>query len=314
MKFIRTIFYAGALALFPLALAGQTNSWQLLPRASVDSAGVFLDEIITAPSGVPHLRLTRAPSLGQTATFSRSQIADFVQRNAPSLSAANVSGAGQVGVTRRIRFFEESDLVDLLTATLQKEFVKGRGELELHLTRPWGRPQVPDEPLSLKVGELPAAGIVPNFVVDFVLWNGKERVGNWQVAVQAAIWHDIPVAHSTLQRGELLKDADVSMERGDLLVQRDVFPNFPTTDTALELSETVAAGKPILNRSVRVRPLIRRGQMVEAIFQDGTLGISLMVESLQDGLCGQMVRVRNPKTQRELDGKVENEKTIRIIL
>lgn len=54
--------------------------------------------------------------------------------------------------------------------------------------------------------------------------------------------------------------------------------------------------------------------MVEAVFQDGSLGISLMVETLEDGTLGQTVRVRNPKTKHELHGKVENEKTIRINL
>ena len=39
-----------------------------------------------------------------------------------------------------------------------------------------------------------------------------------------------------------------------------------------------------------------------------------MVETLQDGALGQTVRVRNPKTSRELYGKVENEKTVRITL
>ena len=128
------------------------------------------------------------------------------------------------------------------------------------------------------------------------------------------MWRDIPVAHSTLQRGEALKDADITMERSDVLVQRDAFMNFPTTDESLELTESISEGHPVLNRSVRIRPTILRGQMVDAVFQDGSLGISLVVETLEDGVLGQTVRVRNPKTRREIHGKVENEKTIRINL
>ena len=77
---------------------------------------------------------------------------------------------------------------------------------------------VPDEPLTLKVFDLPATGIIPSCVVSCELWNGKERVGSWQLAVQASIWRDIPVAHSALTRGQLLKDADVTLERRDVLV------------------------------------------------------------------------------------------------
>ena len=44
---------------------------------------------------------------------------------------------------------------------------------------------VPDEPLTLKVFDLPATGLEPQFIVHCELWNGKERVGDWQLAVQA---------------------------------------------------------------------------------------------------------------------------------
>ena len=119
--------------------------WQLLPRAEVDSAGIFLDQIAVptaAYAAIPHLRLAQAPNLGQVASISRTQITELSQKNS-GLITTNWSGATQVRVSRRTRQFTDSDLIEtLLTATLQREFVKDRGELELHLTRrgrPWHR-------------------------------------------------------------------------------------------------------------------------------------------------------------------------------
>jgi flagella basal body P-ring formation protein FlgA len=317
----KTIFsLLTALPLMGLAQAGnaaESNCWKLLSQAQVDGSGVFLDQIVTASDAaqvLPHLRLARAPQPGQTNSFSRNEVAGVAQACVAGLVMTNWSGPMAVRVSRRLRVLEDSDVLEMLTATLQKQYVKGSGELELHLTRPWPKPQVPDEPLTLKPVEMPAMGVNPSFVINFELWAGKERLGNWQAFVQASIWRDIPVAHSTLQRGEALKDADVTMERADVLMLRDAFLNFPTINESLELSESVPAGKPILNRSVRVRPMVLRGQMVEGIFEEGTLGISLLVESLEDGALGQTVRVRNPTTRRELHGKVESEKTIRINL
>jgi flagella basal body P-ring formation protein FlgA len=202
----------------------------------------------------------------------------------------------------------------MLTATLQKEFVKTRGELELRLTRAWAPIQVPDGPLTLKVSELPAVGVCSTFIPTVELWDGRHQVGSWQVAVQASIWRDVPIARSTLTRGQPLKDADITMERRDLLLTRDVYLNFPTTDDSLEFVENVPLGMPVLNRVIRVRPLILRGRVVEAVYQDGSLSISLKVETLEDGSLGQTVRVRNPITKRELYGKVQNEQTVLINL
>ena len=117
-----------------------------------------------------------------------------------------------------------------------------------------------------------------------------------------------------LTRGESVKDADVTMERRDVLVLRDAYVNFPHADENLQLSENIPAGQPVLNHSVRQKPIIQRGAMVDGIFQDGALSISLKVELLEDGLLGQNVRVRNPKTKRELHGKVQNDQTVVIVL
>lgn len=307
-----------ALIGWPALLVGQdTVSFKLLPQAQVDSAGIYLDQIVASSNTnqvVPHIRLARAPYSGQTASLSRADVLGLAQSSKASITLTNLSGAKEVHIARRMRPFEETDLLELLSESLQRQYVKNQGELELHLTQPWSRPLVPDEPLKLEISDMPRAGVMENFVAGFELWCGKERVGHWQAPLQASIWHEIPIAHSTLQRGDSVVGADVVMERADILAQRDVYMGFPATDDSLEFAETVLPGHPVMNRAVRARPLILRGQMVEGVFQDGPLAISLMVETLEDGALGQTVRVRNPKTNRQLFGKVENEKTIRITL
>jgi flagella basal body P-ring formation protein FlgA len=318
MKSLKNIFYVLLLSLAQAAPAQDSNVWQLVPTLSVDGSGIFLDQIVVTPTAtvvLPHLRLAESPNSGQTVSLSRNQIIELVQKQTTSeLLTTNWSGATQVRVSRRTHQFVDSDLMELLAATLQSEFVKTRGELELHLTRPWTPVTVPDGPLTLKVSELPVGGVSSTFVATCELRDGRQKLGSWQVAVQASIWRDVPIARSPLTRGQSLKDADITMERRDLLLQRDLYLNFPPADDSLELAENVAVGMPVLNRTVRVRPTILRGRIVEGVFHDGSLSISLKVETLEDGLLGQTVRVRNPNTKRELYGKVQNEQTVLITL
>ena len=305
--------------LLSLAAAARAADFtaQLLPEARVDSSGIYFDQVaLTLITNVvlPHIRLAPAPILGQTVSLSRNQITELAQKFCPEFITTNWSGATQVRVSRRTRQLSDSDLIELLTAELQKDFVKDRGELELRLTRPWVKVAVPDEELTLKITEMPNAGVIPSLVVSFELWNHHENIGSWQVALQAIVWRDVPVARSALHRGQALKDADISMERRDVLVQRDYYAHFPTIDDTLELADNVQTGMTVLNHSVRPRPLILRGRIVDAVFQEGNLKISLKVETLEDGLLGQTVRVRNPKTRHELYGKVQNEQTVVIAL
>ena len=64
----------------------------------------------------------------------------------------------------------------------------------------------------------------------------------------------------------------------------------------------------------RLRPVVTRGQTADAVVRDGAMVISLKVEVLEEGVPGQMVRVRNPQSRRELRGKVQDERTIAITL
>jgi len=291
-------------------------AFDLSPAVQVDSSGIYLHQILSRqiPVSNPPIRLANAPAFGQAASFSCTQIAALLKAAAPELATTNWSGAVQIRITRRSRAFNESDLRELLTVTLQQVHVKEKGDLELRLSRPWAPVYVPDETLVLKVIDLPASGVGPNFIVRFELVAGTDRVGPWQVVVQARVMKDILVARTLLKRGQPLLSSDFTAERRDVLSLREPLDESVLRDPTLELIEGVQAGQPLLARSVRMRPVVQRGQMVDGLVREGALNISLKVEVLADGLPGQTVRVRNPKTKREFYAKVQDEQTVVINL
>ena len=290
---------------------------QMLSEAKVDSTGIFLDQIVvgtTHKTVVPHILLAPAPAASQVISFSKKQILELAQIKSSEFIATNWFGATHVNVSRRTRQFTDFELTEMLRAYLQKEFVKNRGELELRLAQPLSKTVVPDEPLRLKVLDLPSSGLSQNFLANCQLFCGTEQVGEWQVHALASIWRDVPVARSPVVRGSLLKDADLATERRDVLSHRDYYLNYPNADESLEVTDGLQPGMALLARQVRVRPVLQRGRVVDGVYKDGMLSISLKVETLEDGSPGQIVRVRNPKTRRELYGKVENEETVLISL
>jgi flagella basal body P-ring formation protein FlgA len=300
----------------PRACAGEPAAYQLQAEAKVDGTGIFLNQLL-APSlhaTLPIIRLAPAPAPGQSMSFSRQQIIALAKDAAPELNTTNWSGPDLVRISRRVRQLCEAEVAEMLRAALQRDYVGGRGTLEIHFTRPWLEATVPEEPLSIQLTDLPPAGVLPNLVAGFELWCGKERIGSWQAPLQARVWRDVPVAHSPILRGQLLHEADITLERRDMLSQHEACIEFPVTDKFLEASGSIQVGMPVSSRMTRARPVMRRGQMVEAVFQDGSMTISLKVEALEDGALGQTVRVRNPKTRRELYGKIQTEDLISIAL
>ncbi len=296
--------------------ATESPALQLQAEAKVDGTGIYLDQLLTPSlhATLPIIRLAPAPPLGQTISLSRQQIIDLAKNAAPGLDLTNWSGPELVKIGRRVRQLCEADVTEMLKTALQRDYVGARGTLEIHFTRPWTPVSVPDEALSMQLTDLPPAGVLPNLVAGFELWCGKERLGTWQAPLQARVWREIPVAHAPIMRGQLLSQAEITLERRDVLSQHETCIQFPVTDNLLEASGSIQPGMPVFNRLTHARPVMRRGQMVAAVFQDGTMTISLKVEALEDGTLGQTVRVRNPKTNRELYGKIQTEELISIAL
>jgi flagella basal body P-ring formation protein FlgA len=212
------------------------------------------------------------------------------------------------------KLLTEADALALLTGKLQETYVKDRGQLELSFTQPWVAPTLPDEPLTVKILEIPTAGVTPSFIIRFQLCTTNQTVGTWQASMQAHIWHDVWVAHSDLQRGELVSEADVTRERRDVLSVSESLADFSPTDTSLEFANQMRAGGILLARNLKPRTVMHRGQMANAVLEDGVLSITMKVEVLEDGAVGQVVRATNPVSKRYLSGKIIDEKTILVSL
>lgn len=213
------------------------------------------------------------------------------------------------------RLLERDELVLLVTRALEASLGRDAGELEVQLLRPWTALPVPDEPLTLILRDLPTTGLSPQCLLRFELRAGPRFLGVWQTAVQLRLWREVWVARTTISRGTLLQEADLVRERRDVLPLRAPLANLDDPGPLeLEFCDVVPAGMPVPARALRPRPVLRRGQTAEAVLEDGALRISLRVEVLEEGAPGQLVRVRNPLSRRDLYGRVVDSQTVRVSL
>jgi len=224
------------------------------------------------------------------------------------------AGAAPPTAAKAAKVLTEADALALLTGKLQETYVKDRGELELSFTQPWVAPTLPDEPLTVKILEIPTVGVTPSFIIRFQLCTTNRTVGTWQASMQAHIWRDVWVAHTDLRRGELINEADVTRERRDVLSVSESLAEFSPADTSLELANQMRAGAILLARNLKPRTVMHRGQMANAVLEDGALSITMKVEVLEDGAVGQVVRASNPISKRNVSGKIIDEKTIQVSL
>jgi flagella basal body P-ring formation protein FlgA len=202
----------------------------------------------------------------------------------------------------------------MLTSALQQDYVKDKGDLEIRITQPWATRNISNEPITVKILEMPTMGVTSSFIVRFELRVADKSIGSWQVPVQAHVWREAWVAHSMLKRGDFIADADLARERRDMLAIHEPLAEFSPGDSTLEIAEPVGVGAPLFARSVKAIPVVHRGQTVTALIEDGSFSVQMKVEALEDGSPGQIVRARNQQSLRDIRGKVLNEQTILVSL
>lgn len=232
-------------------------------------------------------------------------------------SASPVLHPGEASVStnavpRPPRHLEEAELRQLLTDLLNEAGGANGAEWELRFTRPWTPVSVPDEPLKVELLEPALNRITASSILRFEMRAGRRLVGVWQVPVHARLWREVVIAETALQRGQLLSEVAVAHVRRDVLALRDPLFELPLAAEAYELAESVPTGATLTTRSLRLKPVVFRGQTVNAIMGDSAMTIALKVEVMEEGVPGQLVRVRNLQSRRELRGKVKDEQTIAI--
>ncbi|MGB9601626.1 MAG: flagellar basal body P-ring formation chaperone FlgA [Verrucomicrobiia bacterium] len=211
-------------------------------------------------------------------------------------------------------FINEQMVIDFLTKTLQQQYCDGKSELELRLSRPWTMLKTVSSNGVFKLIEGPGRQLSPTMMVKFEWRSDKESLGPFQVVVYAKLWKEVIIAARPLTRGTVLNKSDVDFSKRDIFQMREWLEDLPSNYNDVELVENIPQGQPIYPRSIRMKPIIKRGQLVEAHHVDGPMTISLKVEALEDGAPGQVIKIKNPQTRRELLGKVQNDGTISIYL
>lgn len=314
MRIFKSILLVFALAGTSFA-AEQLGELELLPQAVAGSQGIFISDVVTNHSGqpLPRILLAPAPPVGRPVYLSRFQISTLFTKAAPELTCSNWIGAERIKISRAARVVNDLLLKEMLTETLQQESVKERGELELNFNRAWKPVLVPDDPLSIKITDIPTSGVSPNFICRFDLFAGEEKIGSFQQPLGAKIWKEIFVARSNVTRGQSLRDADLTLERRDILNNRDYLTELPFENPYVEFGQNVMAGHQVTPRVLRLKTVVKRGRMVDAVAQDEALMIAVRAEALEDGVPGELIRLRNIRSKKEFKGKVKDEQTVVVV-
>ena len=204
---------------------------------------------------------------------------------------------------------------DALVTELEKQAAQHfsmEGELKLSLARVWPALRLPEADWILTVTEWPAGGLSATLLVRVKIVSGSETIIEGQLPLRAQLWQEVWFASNQIDRGQSLDRSSLTSQKADVLRERIPLVSAKIEPSTLELSQAVSAGRALTRRDVTVRPLIRKGQVVEAFAQSGQFGVRMKALAMENGAAGDLIKLQNIESRKEFHGQVTHESKVQI--
>jgi flagella basal body P-ring formation protein FlgA len=155
-----------------------------------------------------------------------------------------------------------------------------------------------------------------NFIGDIVFlvksFKGGRLVRTESVRTRIEVLRDIVISARALPAGTILVDNDVrTIQKWVRRIHPQSLSPFETT-TGKRLAIQVASGVEILAIMLKDNPLVRKGKMVRVVFDNGLMHIATVGLSEEDGVAGNIIRIKNITSNKIIYARVLSDSLVGI--
>jgi len=136
----------------------------------------------------------------------------------------------------------------------------------------------------------------------------------WKIHVPINIirYTEVLVVKQNLPRGSILQTSDVETRRLDISRLSNGYFTDKSEILGKLLKRSLRRGDILTNGMLDVRKLVKRGEIVTIIASSSTLSIRVKGQALMDGRKGDVIRVKNHSSKREIQAIVVATGTVKI--
>jgi flagellar basal body P-ring formation protein FlgA len=299
-------------ALIGLAVpaAGQTiaalvqNRPVLKAEAIVTGDIVRIGDLVENAGIVANIPIFRAPDLGATGTVRAEVVAEAVRAHA--LIGLDTGGFSEVAVTRASRTIPAEDIENCIADALSRQFALGAAKdigvsFERELRAIQVEPTAKGEP---RVNRLNYDARSGRFDATLEIPTGGTGRGNLRLSGRAAAMIEVVTLLRPLERGALIKSADVTVERRPRAeIGRDIVSG---SEQAVGLAARAAlqAGRPLRVTDLMKPELVQRNETVTLLYEVPGIVLTVRGKAIEGGAEGDVISVLNEQSKRTVQGVV----------
>ena len=205
------------------------------------------------------------------------------------------------------KVLSQKELVsDLLKQLIAK--YKPSGKLYIEPLQRWNDYGLPSSVWNTEIYSVPDILSEPRFAIGFKLFAGGKHIGSWRLPVIARHLQEAFISNRQINAGSRLDTIDFDKKELDSLrLRKSLLPTKNVPLDNFQAKRTISTDKPLFWDDVVARTLVKKGSYVQAIVQRGRMKVTMRVKSLEDGTLGDIIVLRNPDSEKRIEGKVIDE-------
>jgi len=257
------------------------------------------------------IQVGRAPLPGLTRTLDLDRIKSRLRQHRINLALLRIEGPRAIVVTAGSRLIRGEELFQAAKAYVVERW-KGEEDLLISpaplppdLIIPSGEHQLKARP-SLKSNLLGSTPLVVEVWVDGRLYRSVN------VGLKVSPLGEVVVAARPVPRHALLQPEDLKLERRDLSALPSEAIRDPEKAVGRRTTKALSKGEVLLPKAVEDPPWVKKGDFVTLVAEAPGLTITVQGQAREEGSRGQLIRVRNVSSGREVYGRVESPQVVRV--
>jgi len=300
------VAFAALVALGSAAAAAQVVAALDPPHPKLKAEAVVTGDIVrigdlVANAGiVANVPIFRAPDLGSTGTVSADAVVEAVRAHA--LIGLDTGGVHDVVVTRAARTIEPQQIESTLAAALSTRYALGpsknvvvnfdRALAPLHVEpSAKGAPRVVHLNYDPRDGRFDARIEIP----------GRAAL---RLSGQVRVMVDVATVARPLRRGEILKQADIVIERHPRAAVGRNFLADAEQAIGLAARNDMQPGRLLRKADLMKPEVVRRNEAVTLVYEVPGITLTVRGRATESGAEGDVIGVRNEQSKRVLEGVV----------
>ncbi len=277
---------------------------KLKAEAVVNGDLVRIGDLVANAGIIADVPIFRAPDLGATGMVPAEAVVEAVRSHA--LVGLDTGGLSEVSVTRASRAIAAEDIEFCITHALSAQFALGdtknialNFDSELHTVNV--EPAAKGDPHVARITYDARNG---RFYVVVELPGGTNARAPLRLSGHATTMTDVAVLANPVERGAILKDSDVVLERRPRAeITRDV-----VTDRARAVGfaarNAIEPGRPLRTAQLMKPEMVQRNEQVTLVYEVPGIVLTVRGKAAEGGAEGDVITVLNEQSKRSVQGVI----------